>query len=58
MRIREHKKIITFLPAAKSRTIQCARFRAMATIALLTAALRGDWGTKKLSILHDFLILL
>ena len=58
MRIRERKKNIIFLPAAKSRTIGCARFRAMATIASLTAALRGDWGTKKMPNLLDFLILL
>ena len=58
MRIRERKKIIIFLPAAKSRTIGCARLRAMATIASLTAALRGDWGTKQMPNLHDFLILL
>ena len=57
-RVTERKKIIIFLPAAESRTIGCARFRAMATIASLTAALRGDWGTKKMPNLLDFLILL
>jgi len=58
MRIRERKKNIIFLPAAKNCDIGDTHFRAMATIASLTAALRGDWGTKKMPNLLDFLILL
>ena len=58
VRIREYEKIIFFVPAAKIRTSGYTHFGPMATVAPVTAALRGDWGTKKMPNLHDFLILL